>query len=183
MRGEMDFTVLEETLRLAVPMHVEEVRDWPATARAAAGRELGQVVAEKGDALMFGGRKGEAARVFNALARGLALVSCQPGGVTFRGLHWCAWPHPRCPRRAGRRAPECCACPEGCDSGEAACPAGCGWCRNGCAGASGRGCCRDGGDWEPWRPAVPAHRGTEDVPDPAGLLSAPRGHGSGRDCG
>lgn len=31
-----------------------------------------------------------AGEVFNFLARGLAVLACQPGGVTFHGLHWCA---------------------------------------------------------------------------------------------
>lgn len=31
-----------------------------------------------------------AGEVFNFLARGLACLACQPGGVTFAGRHWCA---------------------------------------------------------------------------------------------
>jgi hypothetical protein len=50
-----------------------------------------------------------AGEVFNHLARGLAVLACQPGGVTFAGRHWCAWTHPGCPRRPGQ-GPEC-SCP------------------------------------------------------------------------
>lgn len=38
-----------------------------------------------------------AGEVFNHLARGLAVLACQPGGVTFAGQHWCVYSHPRCP--------------------------------------------------------------------------------------
>lgn len=31
-----------------------------------------------------------AGEIFNFLAGGLAVLACQPGGVTFAGLHWCA---------------------------------------------------------------------------------------------
>lgn len=43
-----------------------------------------------------------AGEVFNFLARGLAVLACQPGGVTYAGRHWCASPHPGCPRSASR---------------------------------------------------------------------------------
>jgi|SRR5450755_600566 hypothetical protein len=92
-----------------------------------------------------------AGEVFNFLARGLAVAACQPGGVTFAGLHWCAYPHPCCPDRfrSGRR-PGCCTCtgacllvtscsspPEGSE-----CTGGCPFCENGCAAAgTGQACC------------------------------------------
>lgn len=47
-------------------------------------------VASRGDALQYGGKRGEAAKVFNHLARGLAALAYQPGGVTYAGQHWCA---------------------------------------------------------------------------------------------
>lgn len=50
-----------------------------------------------------------AGEVFNHLARGLAILACQPGGVTYAGQHWCAYSHPRCPRVPGQ-SPEC-SCP------------------------------------------------------------------------
>lgn len=50
-----------------------------------------------------------AGEVFNFLARGLAVLACQPGGVTFAGLHWCAYSHPRCPASPGQ-SPGC-SCP------------------------------------------------------------------------
>jgi hypothetical protein len=50
-----------------------------------------------------------AGEVFNFLARGLAVLACQPGGVTFSGQHWCVHSHPRCPVSPAQ-SPEC-ACP------------------------------------------------------------------------
>lgn len=48
-------------------------------------------IAAKGDVLRFGSaRSGEVAAVFSALARGLAVLACAPGGVMFDGRHWCA---------------------------------------------------------------------------------------------
>jgi hypothetical protein len=77
-----------------------------------------------------------AGEVFNFLARGLALLAYEPGGVTWLGLHWCARPRPWCPAEKGRRAPACCTCDARCPLAagvEGNCPApGCPWCQNGC---------------------------------------------------
>lgn len=77
-----------------------------------------------------------AGEVFNFLARALAVGACQPGGVTFCGLHWCARRHPSCGNARGKPAPVCCTCGGGCPlaaGGAGECPAGsCPWCRNGC---------------------------------------------------
>lgn len=82
--------VLIETLRIAVPLYLLEIRHMIPEQRAALGRKTADVIAHKGDVLMFGGsRKGETAGAFNALAQGLAAAAYLPGGVTFAGLHWC----------------------------------------------------------------------------------------------
>jgi len=101
--------VLVETLRLAVPLRLAELlalrddeRERVALEWASDGARL---VAERGDALQFGSkRRGEAARVFDALARGLAALALQPGGVTAFGVHWCV-DHRQC-RDAERAAAE-----------------------------------------------------------------------------
>lgn len=81
--------VLVETLRVAVPLHINALRNWTPRQRQGFAREAAQVVAHQGDVLMFGGKKGAAANVFNHLARGLAAAAYLPGGVTFAGQHWC----------------------------------------------------------------------------------------------
>lgn len=56
---------------------------------------------------MRGEASWSAGEVFNWLARGLAVLACQPGGVTFAGMHWCA-AHPREPWPDGERiCPAC----------------------------------------------------------------------------
>ena len=195
-----DNYLLHETLQLAVPMWIDQVKDLPFGQRARLAAESSAVVASQGDTLQYGstGTKfGDGAReerqhqahgdakdgscatcaqgkdqarccmrrfqdicgackrgqvtysageAFNFMARGLAVLACQPGGVTYHGMHWCAWPHPRCPNPRTPRKPSCCTCDDG------ACPAepaegncrGCIFCANGCVAAAddGRPCCR-----------------------------------------
>jgi hypothetical protein len=90
--------VLIETLRLAVPLHITQMRELTEDQRMVVGRRCAQTIAEWGDALQFKGGNGESRRrtreAFNALAKGLAALAHQPGGVEFRGVHWCVWDHP-----------------------------------------------------------------------------------------
>ena len=61
----------------------------PTPAAMTSCRDLATLLASQGDLLMFPGTKaGQTAAVFHALARGLALLSFVPGGVTFLGDHW-----------------------------------------------------------------------------------------------
>ena len=63
------YDALLETLMLAVPLRIWELQDRTAQQRAVIAKRCAQVVAERGDNLMFGSkRKGETAQVFNALA-------------------------------------------------------------------------------------------------------------------
>jgi hypothetical protein len=80
--------LMSTSLQVAVPLWIEEVRGWTVERRVATARESADVVASKGDVLQFGGKKGEAAEAFNALARGLACCAYQPGGITFLGDHY-----------------------------------------------------------------------------------------------
>lgn len=82
--------LLKVALEAAVPIWMFDLqrRCTLAEIQARAG-ECGQIVAEKGDVLQFGGgKKGEAGKAFNALAEGLACLAFCPGGVTFCGLHF-----------------------------------------------------------------------------------------------
>ncbi|WP_255951589.1 hypothetical protein [Streptomyces odontomachi] len=83
--------VLLETLRLAVPMHMVEMRHWSPAALSAVAGDSAETVGSHGDALQFGGK--HCAEAFNALARGLASTALTAwGGVTWQGLHWCTVP-------------------------------------------------------------------------------------------
>lgn len=76
-------------LDAAVPLRIMMIRDRSPEMRASDGAFAVDVIASKSDALMFGGRKGEAANAFNWLVKGLAALAYQPGGATFAGRHWC----------------------------------------------------------------------------------------------
>ncbi|MFF4188452.1 hypothetical protein ACFYZ9_35165 [Streptomyces sp. NPDC001691] len=82
---------LVETLRLAVPLHIAELRGHPTDVLIAIAGRSASVVGSKGDVLQFHSpKRGTAAEAFNALARGLAAAAIVThGGVTFAGSHWC----------------------------------------------------------------------------------------------
>jgi len=82
-------------LQAAVPLWLAELNSTPEFARVGVAESwaehAGEQIAAQGDILMYGGgKKGETAAVFNALARGLAAMSTKPGGVLFLDLVWCA---------------------------------------------------------------------------------------------
>jgi hypothetical protein len=85
---------LNETLPIAlaaaVPLRITELqqRGGPTDTHLAMARSFSTVIAEKGDVLLFGGKKGEAARIFNQLAEVLAVMAFAPGGVSFADMHW-----------------------------------------------------------------------------------------------
>jgi hypothetical protein len=83
-----DTTLLRTSLAVAVPLWIHDVRDWPFERRAEQARKAASLVASKGDVLMYGGRAGEAAEVFNELACAVACCAYQPGGITLFGDHW-----------------------------------------------------------------------------------------------
>jgi hypothetical protein len=82
--------LLTIALEAAVPLWIHRHEHTSQQARHARASELGDVVAEHGDDILFRGGNGESARAFNALAEGIALAAYQPGGVTFDGNHWSA---------------------------------------------------------------------------------------------
>ncbi len=104
--GAFDFSrqaaLLQIALEVAVPMwhaELEAMRAQFGTGEVGVGLfwdELKRrcdaaclVVAEKGDLLMFRGkRRGESAAAFNALASGVACLAYAPGGVTVLGTKW-----------------------------------------------------------------------------------------------
>lgn len=82
--------LLVTSLLAAVPLHYQELGlpDRLPEYVSECGK-MAELLATKGDILQFGGgKKGEAAEVFNALARGLAILSALPGGVDVFGFKW-----------------------------------------------------------------------------------------------
>lgn len=77
------------SLEVAVPLAIDEVRTWTPEERLAYCRQHADVIASRGDDLMFrSSKKGETGRLFAILARCLACLSFMPGGVTFATLRW-----------------------------------------------------------------------------------------------
>jgi hypothetical protein len=64
------------SLEIAVPLRIPELqrRGGPTDTHFEMARSFSIVIAEKGDILLFGGKKGEAARLFNQLAEALAVM-------------------------------------------------------------------------------------------------------------
>lgn len=91
--ASVGYSVLAETLRVAVPLRIAELQQLPPAVRnrrvAKWAATAVDPIASQGDALQFGGERGQAASVFNSLARGLAALAHAPGGVTFADTHWC----------------------------------------------------------------------------------------------
>lgn len=69
------------------------VSDWTPDRRIEYARGRAQSIAEKSDVLMFGSKKnGEAGQLIAELAKVVACLSFQPGGVKLFGHHWQAEP-------------------------------------------------------------------------------------------
>lgn len=86
--------LLAISLSAAVPIWIHDLQqraDLPEYSQQRCP-EISQIIAEKGDRLLYR-KKGETAGVFNALAEGIALLAFAPGGVTIFGNHYEA-PHP-----------------------------------------------------------------------------------------
>jgi hypothetical protein len=82
---------LSIALSAAVPLHIVELKakGGPDAADLKKAQELSQILGERGDILLFGGgKKGEAADMFNSTAHALAVLSFLPGGVKLFGGHW-----------------------------------------------------------------------------------------------
>ena len=51
-------------------------------------REAGDTIAFQGDALLFSGKRGDAAQIFNKLANAVSCAAFLPGGITVFGMHF-----------------------------------------------------------------------------------------------
>jgi hypothetical protein len=78
------------TLELAVPLRIAELqrRGGPLEADWDAARTFGPVLSERGDVLLYGGKQGQAAGLFNSLAEAIAVMAFLPGGITVFDQHW-----------------------------------------------------------------------------------------------
>jgi hypothetical protein len=95
---------LVESLRFAVPMFIDQLRDTPEARLIGDAKRCSWAVGERGASLMFTERgeptrtaRNSTALAFEGLARGLAAIALIEGAVTYAGLHWCTRPHADCP--------------------------------------------------------------------------------------
>lgn len=81
---------LAPTLAVAVPLEIHKLveQGGPSDEEREAIIADGMKAMEKGDVLLYGGKKGEAAALFVQLVRAIALLSFQPGGITLFGQHY-----------------------------------------------------------------------------------------------
>lgn len=93
-----------ESLRFAVPMFIDQLRDAPEARLIGDARRCSWAVGERGASLMFTERgepsktaRNSTALAFEGVARGLAAIALLEGAVTYAGLHWHTRPHPDCP--------------------------------------------------------------------------------------
>jgi hypothetical protein len=87
----MNDALLSAALGAAVPLWVDQIvrEDWPDDRKRREAAECATVVASKGDVIMFrSSKRGETAAAFNALAKGVALLSFSPGGVVCFGTRY-----------------------------------------------------------------------------------------------
>lgn len=82
--------LLPISLSAAVPLWIAGLQDrgGPTDKELDELRGFRQELSEHGDRLLFGGKPGEAADMFNRLARSIAILSYCPGGITVFGQHY-----------------------------------------------------------------------------------------------
>jgi hypothetical protein len=84
-------SLLSAALGAAVPLWVDQIlrEGWDDARMRREAEECSTVVASKGDVIMFrSSKRGETAAAFNALAKGVALLSFQVGGVVCFGTRY-----------------------------------------------------------------------------------------------
>lgn len=85
---------LKAALSAAVPLWIAQFQDLPWSQLQAIATEASQQVAEHGDDILFKSkRKGDTAKAFNHLAKGVAVLAFAPGGVKIMGMEFEAF-HP-----------------------------------------------------------------------------------------
>ncbi len=79
---------LTVTLEFAVSLQILEIRNTGYISDAALNDALltSELIASEGDTLLYGGDPGQAASLFNKVARAIAILSFQPGGFAAMGM-------------------------------------------------------------------------------------------------
>jgi len=81
--------LLRTMLPMAVYLNVPNFQQRPWSELQKIATEASQYIAEKGDNILFKSKKkGDTAKAFNELAKGVAILSFAPGGVKLFGMHF-----------------------------------------------------------------------------------------------
>jgi len=81
--------LLKTMLPMAVSLNIMEFQKRPWSELQQIATHASQYVAEKGDNILFkSAKKGDTAKAFNELAKGVAVLAFAPGGVTLFGQHF-----------------------------------------------------------------------------------------------
>lgn len=88
--GDSNTGLLAIALEAAVPIRIHELRQWPLEHVLNRRRmeQLADLIGERGDVILYRGKKGKTADAFNNLVDALARLAHLPGGVTFNGVHY-----------------------------------------------------------------------------------------------
>ncbi|MCC6454476.1 MAG: hypothetical protein IT328_05995 [Caldilineaceae bacterium] len=81
---------LPVALAMAVPIQINELaaRGGPSDTEWELARQWADTLAERGDVLLYGGKKGEAATLFGEFANAVAVLAFAPGGIRIFGQHF-----------------------------------------------------------------------------------------------
>lgn len=85
------YTLLNLAIQASVTLYIEEIKRYGyiPDSLLTECREVGQELASNGDNLLYASRPtGKTAKLFNRVARALAVLGFQPGGVNFLGCKW-----------------------------------------------------------------------------------------------
>lgn len=109
---------------MLVPLYIAELQGSTFEERKSMAPSIVDLVAHKADEMMYAPRKAlkRKSSVLSAIAKGIAIMAYQPGGVTLLGIHACVYSHLGCP--GVQTPPPCCTC-----GGQGTCQ---GWCEYGC---------------------------------------------------
>ncbi len=91
----MNQDLLSIAMSAAIPLRIMQLkaRGGPSKEDIQKAQKTSEMLGERGDVLIFGGgKKGEAAELFNRTAQAIAVLSFVPGGVTIFGQHFEANP-------------------------------------------------------------------------------------------
>ena len=78
------------SLQCAVPLFIAEIKQMgyiPPSCQNLVN-EIADILTSEGDVLLYGETKGKPAQIFNKLAKAIAFMAFQPGGISILGMHF-----------------------------------------------------------------------------------------------